>query len=576
MNVGPKWAIWLTAGTFLRPVSAQDVTYYKHVAPILRRHCTICHCDDNVDELDVSGGVSLSSPDSMFKLSKSTVLAPGKPDASRLYTRIIDSDPKTRMPKDDEPLSSEKITTLRRWIETGCALGVRETSRKRRERTRPLSFHDLQLPVSANVPPGFAERAGAGRLSLVSRIAPLAPVTALAFHPSGKLLASGAYRRVIVWNLEQAKPQAILTDPIGMVHALEFTPDGQRLWLAGGDPGLAGELRAYRTSDFRSTFHWQEASDVEYALAISPTGKHVAASGYDRYLRVFELPDGKLKYSVRAHSDFAYAVAFSRDGTGLVTGGKDNAVKLWDAASGKLLQTLNGHNQEVLAVLFSPDGKAVYSSGREPQIRRWEVSNGGRPRVQGGHGGIVYRMAWNYAWTRFVSGGTDQTVRLWRPDASADKVLSGASDAVYAVALSSDGKIAAAGTWDGYVRLWDVARSRVIATMFSAEREDAGPPDWLIAHPAGYFAASTTFAGRSRWSVADGPVAYAKVAAVLERPTEVAKALQGAELSPVVFPTSKPDAPAKKTVAAKPAVGAGKVGAPGVKPAAKNAAEKTK
>lgn len=531
---------------------AQETTFYKDVRPILRTHCAICHSDSTVDDLDTSGGVSLSSLDAMIKGSKVSVVTPGRPSASPLFNRLVHPDPEKRMPKDADALDLTKIEVIRKWIELGCPVGqpVAPTGRIERRQRR---FRELELPIAATAPPGFAEKGKAGRLALVGRIGPLAAVTAVAFHPNGNHLACASFRRIVVWDLSKAVVIREMTELTGAVLALQFSPDGKWLWCAGGDPGVGGELKSFRSGDWKLEQQFTNSDDVFSGVALSPDGTHLAIVGYDRFLRVFALPNLTLKFSVKAHSDFANAVAFSKDGNQIATGGKDNSVKLWSLKTGTCAHAFSGHNQEVLAVLFAPNGKSLYSTGREPPIRKWEIEKGGRSTTQNAHGGIVCSLSWNALWSRFISGGADQVVRIWRPDATVEKSLSGATDMVYSVALSPDGRLAAAGTWDGFIRLWDVAAGRQVATLLSAERDDGKPCDWLVTTPTGYYAASSTLAGRSRWTISGQELPYTLVAQVLERPNEVANSLAGRTTTPVLFPIAKREsktAPTKKATIA--------------------------
>ena len=63
-----------------------------------------------------------------------------------------------------------------------------------------------------------------GTIDVTLQVGPLPPVAAVAFSPDGKLLASGIYGRVTVWDLETAMPVKFLTNVLGAVNALKFSP----------------------------------------------------------------------------------------------------------------------------------------------------------------------------------------------------------------------------------------------------------------------------------------------------------------------------------------------------------------
>jgi len=82
----------------------------QHVAPILITRCLSCHGSDRKGELDLrSGDTAIAGGES------GPALAPGNPAESLLYQHVTTEE----MPP-EEPLSSEEIAVLRRWIEKGA------------------------------------------------------------------------------------------------------------------------------------------------------------------------------------------------------------------------------------------------------------------------------------------------------------------------------------------------------------------------------------------------------------------------------------------------------------------------
>lgn len=553
----------LSAMGAVRPLAAADVTYYQDVRPLLRKHCTICHNKGNLDETDVSGGLALDQPAAFLDRRTKPIVVPGQPARSELYLRLISKDPERQMPKDNQPLPAAQIATIRQWIEGNAKLGEPTLAPGPRRSAGPRPLKDLTISLDATPAAGLLlGRARSAPLALVAKVAPLAPVTALAYSPDGKYLASGQYRQVLIWDRERGTA-TVLTDPAGMVHDLEFTPDSKTLWLAGGNPSLHGEIRAYAVGSWKPVADWDEASDVVYSLAVSPNGQQVAFTCFDRMLRIYDVGKKKVVHQARAHSDTPYGVAYSRDGKHLATAGKDTAVKIWNAATGKQERSLSGHTRDVLAVLFAPDGNKVYSTGLEAQIHRWDLGRGGGATIQGGLGGSTYQMSWNARWEHFITGSSDQQVRIWSADARLEKTLRGAGDVVYSVALSPDGKTAAAGSADGLVHVWNVASGKVLLTLLAAERESSETTDWLALAATGDYSASAAFGERAGWVVAGQQVAWAKAAEVLARPLVVAKAFRGEP--PIARPTagkamSANDRPAAGNTKNKPAKAGAKAG----------------
>ncbi len=94
--------------------SADDAAldFRTQIAPVFQRHCIRCHSPD-----DNKGDVSLATFDD---LKHNEYVIPGDPDDSSLLDLVssVDGDP-PEMPKDSEPLSSQEVARLRRWIAEG-------------------------------------------------------------------------------------------------------------------------------------------------------------------------------------------------------------------------------------------------------------------------------------------------------------------------------------------------------------------------------------------------------------------------------------------------------------------------
>ena len=80
---------------------------------IFEQHCLDCHGE--------FGSYSDVLTIRHKSLIEDRAIIPGQPDASELYLRLLgDTDTGSQMPLGQEPLNSEEIATIRRWIEAGA------------------------------------------------------------------------------------------------------------------------------------------------------------------------------------------------------------------------------------------------------------------------------------------------------------------------------------------------------------------------------------------------------------------------------------------------------------------------
>jgi hypothetical protein len=100
-----------------RPLPGYEVLVHGvEFAPVQRtfkRHCTKCH-----GFKDRAAGLRLDTYDDAMKGGQAgLVIDRGNSRTSRLFKRLIDLDPKVRMPKDAPPLTTSEIDTIRTWID---------------------------------------------------------------------------------------------------------------------------------------------------------------------------------------------------------------------------------------------------------------------------------------------------------------------------------------------------------------------------------------------------------------------------------------------------------------------------
>lgn len=186
---------------------------------------------------------------------------------------------------------------------------------------------------------------------------------ALAFHPAGRLLASGgADGAVIVWDLDKK-------EQLYQLQCAERSGSGRKFrqlafgsgWLVIWSAGNTVRLLDLATGSDREIFR-----EVEGCLAISEAGDRVALGCPDRVevVRLPSLERSTLALDCPFPEPFVEALAISAEGNQLAVGQANRAglrrLICWSGAKWHVCDPETG---ELSSVSFSPDGASLLCQG---------------------------------------------------------------------------------------------------------------------------------------------------------------------------------------------------------------------
>ncbi len=66
------------------------------------------------------------------------------------------------------------------------------------------------------------------------------------------------------------------------------------------------------------------------SVAVCPDGKHIASTGWDKLVRVWDVMAGRELVSFKGHPEWVNALAYSPDGKRLATASEDRTIRVWD------------------------------------------------------------------------------------------------------------------------------------------------------------------------------------------------------------------------------------------------------
>ena len=215
---------------------------------------------------------------------------------------------------------------------------------------------------------------------------PPVPVRALAFSPSGNLLAIGFGERegpggLVVWDLEKKEPLRVVRHEKSITSVC-FSPDGTQLTFAPQkmppvitDIVGGGEI---------ATLDAGHRGPVAY----SKDGHTLATGAEDKSIRLWDLKTRSDRKVLSGAADFIYGkLVFSPDNEWLAAGCGSEGVYVWNAEEAKPRRILRHSRSFSRSVLFSPDSKWVVTGGWDGTTRVWNSTSGELRATFSGSGG---------------------------------------------------------------------------------------------------------------------------------------------------------------------------------------------
>jgi WD40 repeat protein len=191
------------------------------------------------------------------------------------------------------------------------------------------------------------------------------------------------------------------------------------------------------------------------SVSFHPDNARLASTGEDGTIRFWKLPTPP--QLMAGHTAAVETLALAPNGQFLATAGRDNSVRLWNGTTGAAVATGAGHLSPVGAAAFRADSAQFATGDAAGVVRFWNGTNATTTGILGAHTAPVTGIAWHPAGEQLVTTAADGTARLWRFPLTPPRTLTGHTDLVNTVALSSDGKLVASASADQTVRLYDLA-----------------------------------------------------------------------------------------------------------------------
>jgi WD40 repeat protein len=286
---------------------------------------------------------------------------------------------------------------------------------------------------------------------------------ALAFSPDGRTIAAvNDAGQVLIGNASTGQSRSWKIEPAVPLLCLAFSPDGKTLATAG-----QGDARLWDVTSGKEIAILKVVESETTSIAFSPDGKTIATAS--RSLALWNSSGVCLRRTGRDCP--ATVVAFAPDGKTLAAGRIDGVLLLLNPDDLSEFASVDAHKRYMTNLAFGPDGRTLLSAGIDLSLRLWDVPGKRQKWVKENALGDTLAAAFSGDGRTIAVEGPGHHVTLI--DAATGKPLPeppGRLPPVASLDCSPDGRLLAVGYEDGTLRLWDSTTDKEVRSLGERDR----------------------------------------------------------------------------------------------------------
>lgn len=331
-------------------------------------------------------------------------------------------------------------------------------------------------------------------------------VTRAVFNADETRIFSGSLDRTLrLWDVQTGELISTIETP-GAILNVALSADGTKGVSSSADETAADDandtvdrmIRVWNLELGLELAHFAPESGFVRAVDFSPDGRYIASGTWNAadggVVQLWSLSSNRLERRFfGAHRDVITQVRFNSDGTRLLSASWDQTLVVWDVQTGVERMRLASHDDRILSVAFGPTEDYVLvgtgnignnipdparDNARDPAVWVWDLAQSrAQMRMMTGAQDWIWAVAVSPD-GRYTAGTTgpfrppqdreaDTSIYLWDSQTGEEvRRFIGHTDTVTAVRFLPDGQHIASASWDGTIRIWSIDDDEPVRTVF--------------------------------------------------------------------------------------------------------------
>ncbi|KAJ1964311.1 60S ribosomal subunit assembly or modification protein [Dipsacomyces acuminosporus] len=251
------------------------------------------------------------------------------------------------------------------------------------------------------------------------------PVFSVSLHPKEQniVVSGGGDDRAYIWRLDSGEQVAELEKHDDSVVSTKFSADGSLIATGGMD----GKINVYKTDSGSKCAVLDGPDEVQW-IDWHPKGNVLLAGANDASLWMWSLPNGEFMNVFNGHSAPVTCGRFTNNGRNILSGSEDGTLIIWDPKSASIVRQFSGEDER-----FHKEGITSLAISKDDQV--------------------------------ILTGSMDATAKLVHANGNILGSLENAGESVETVGLCSVLPLAATGSVDGSLSIWDINTLRLRTTL---------------------------------------------------------------------------------------------------------------